>query len=228
MLRFMKSLCMALLCIVAMAIPAPSEESKTVTDEGVAAIQGNALDIAQGAALEDAKKRAVEQAIGILIGTQTHVENYQLISDKILSRNKQYIKKYNVTSETTDSGLLRVRINAEVAFDKLTKDLSAIGIHVSRTQKLRSVIITITGLDKVRFAKFKNVLQNQVRGIKGYHETSFDGTTAKISVESQNSAQILSDELLLRDFGDFTVEVVSLTANSIELKATTKKEKNKR
>jgi len=50
-----------------------AQETKTVTAEGVAAIQGNARDIARDAAIEDAQKRAVEQAIGILIDSQTQV-----------------------------------------------------------------------------------------------------------------------------------------------------------
>jgi len=383
---------MAVLVVAALACPVIAQESRIVTAEGVAAIQGDARDIARDAAIEDAQKRAVEQAIGILIDSQTQVENYQLISDRILSQTKGYIKRYNVTSETVDSGLLRVRINAEVALGQLTDDLSGIGILLGRMHKPRTIVmvaeqnigrgvyawwlgvhgeqtdisvvenafmdkftekgfefidhqvaskeikvsgayrvedlsvsqaktlagqadaevviigkavaklygdigggmksvqadlsaravridtgqviatatthaaavhiseitagtdalkkasnqaademiekilavyaketggtrsvnITINGLNKTQFAKFKDVLQNQVRGIKDLHERSFSGTTAKISVDSKNSAQTLSDEILLRNFGAFSVEVVGSTANSLELKVTPK------
>ncbi len=392
MIRLMKSLSMVVLGVAALALPVIAQESRTVAAEGVAAIQGDARDIARDAALEDAQKRAVEQAIGILIDSQTQVENYQLISDKILAQTKGYIKRYNVTSETVDSGLLRVRINAEVALGQLTEDLSGIGILLGRMHKPRTIVmvaeqnighgvyawwlgahgeqtdisvvenafmdkftekgfefidheiaakeikvtgayrvqdlsvaqaktlaaqadaevviigkavaklygeigggmksvqadlsaravridtgqviatatthaaavhiseitagtealrkasnqaademidkilavysketggtrsvnINITGLNKTQFVKFKDVLQNQVRGIKDLHERSFSGTTAKISVDSKNSAQTLSDEILLRNFGAFSVEVVSSTANSLELKVTPK------
>jgi len=391
MIRLVKSTCLAFFLISTAALPAISQESKTVTAEGVAAIQGNARDIARDAAIEDAQKRAVEQAIGILIDSQTQVENYQLISDKILSQTKGYIKRYNVTNETVDSGLLRVQINAEVALSRLTDDLSGIGIllgrmhkprtmvmvaeqnigrdsyawwletgeqtdisvvenafmdkflgkgfefidhqnaikeitvtgayrvqdlsttqaktlaaqadaevviigkaiaksygnigggmksiqadlavravrtdtgqviatstthaaavHISETTAgtealkkaaneaaedmmgkilavyskeaggTRSVNITVNGLNKTQFAKFKDMLLNQVRGIKDLHERSFSNVTAKISVDSKNSAQTLSDEILLRDFGAFTVEVTGSTANSLELKVTPK------
>ena len=120
---------------------ANAQESKTVTAEGVAAIQGNARDIARDAAIEDAQKRAVEQAIGILIDSQTQVENYQLISDKILSQTKGYIKRYNVASEAVDSGLLRVSINAEVALGQLTDDLTGIGILLGQLHKPRTMIM---------------------------------------------------------------------------------------
>jgi hypothetical protein len=392
MIRLVKSVCLAFFLIATAALPAISQESKTVTSEGVAAIQGNARDLARDAAIEDAQKRAVEQAIGILIDSQTQVENYQLISDKILSQTKGYIKRYNIASETVDSGLLRVQINAEVALGRLTDDLSGIGILLGRMHKprtmvmvteqnigrdvyawwmgahgeqtdisvvenafmekftekgfefidhqvaikeitvtgayrtedlsvaqaktlaaqadaevviigkaiatfyddigggmksiqadlavravridtgqviatasahaaavhiseitagtealkkaanqsaeemlskilavysketggTRSVNITVIGLNKTQFAKFKDVLLNQVRGIKDLHERSFSNVTAKISVDSKNSAQTLSDEILLRDFGAFTVEMMSSTANSLELKVTPK------
>jgi len=386
------SLFVLLALLFGTANPASAQESKTVAAEGVAAIQGNARDIARDAAIEDAQKRAVEQAIGILIDSQTQVENYQLISDKILSQTKGYIKRYNITSETADSGLLRVRINAEVALGQLTDDLTGIGILLGRMHKPRTMVmiaeqnvghgmyawwlgargeeadisvvenafmdkftekgfefidhqvaakeikvtgayrvqdlsnaqaktlasqadaevviigkaiaklygevgggmksvqadlsaravrtdtgqviatatvhaagvhiseitagaealkkaanqaseemigkilavyaketggtrpvsITILGLNKTQFVKFKDVLRNQVRGITDLHERSFANTTAKISVDSKSSAQVLSDELAQKDFGTFTVEVVSSTANSLELKVSPK------
>ncbi len=368
-----------------------AQETKTVTAEGVAAIQQGALDIARDAAIEDAQKRAVEQAVGIIIDSQTQVENFQLISDKILSQTKGYITRYSVTGERQDSGLLRVAITADVALSKLSDDLSGIGILMSQMHKPRTMIliaeqnigrdmnawwtgargetdmsvvenafmnkftekgfefidhevaskeirvtpaykvldltsmqakvlgqqaeaevvivgkavakfygdvgggmksvqadltakavrtdtgqviatstshaaavhiteitagtealkkaanqaaddmmqkilavyqketggtrpvaITIIGLTKVQFVKFKDVLRNQVRGIKDLHERSFAGNTAKIAVDSKSSAQVLSDELVMRDFGTFSVEVVGSTANSLELKVAPK------
>lgn len=368
------------------------QESRTVMAEGVAIIQQGAIDIARDSAIEDAQKRAVEQAIGILIDSQTQVENFQLISDKIFSQTKGYIRRYNIAGETTEGNLLRVRINAEVALGKLSDDLSAIGIllgqmHKPRTMIMiaeqnigsewyawwwgyhgqqtdigvventlmdklsekgfelidhevaakqikvtaaykiqnltvdqaktlgsradaevviigkavaklygevgggmksaqadlsaravridtgqvitsasthgaavhinemtagiealkkaaseaadqmitkilsvyskevggtRSINITINGLTKQQFVKFKDVLKNQVRAVKDLHERSFAGTTAKISVDSKSSAQALSDELQMRDFAGFSVEVTGSTANSLELKVTPK------
>jgi hypothetical protein len=392
MVRFIRLFGVLCLFLAASALSVSAQETKTVTAEGVAGIQGNAKDIARDAAIEDAQKRAVEQAIGILIDSQTQVENYQLISDKILSQTKGYITRYNVAGETEDSGLLRVRINAEVSLGKLTDDLSGIGILLGQMHKPRTMImvaeqninhewyawwwgyhgqamdmgvventiidvftqkgfefidhdaaeknikvtaaykiqdltadqartlgnqadaevvivgkavaklygdigggmmsaqadmsvrairtdtgqilasatthgaavhitpetagtealkkaanaaaeqmaekilavyskevggtksvnIVISGLNKTQFVKFKDVLRNQVRGIKDLHERSFANNTAKISVDTRGSAQSLSDELLLKDFGTFGVEVVSSTANSLELRVTPK------
>jgi hypothetical protein len=372
------------------------EEEKVVTSEGVAVVQGANMDIARDAAISDAQQRAVEQAIGILIDSQTQVENFQVISDNILSQTKGYIKSYNVVREVKEDNLLRVTITAHVSIGKLSDSLSAIGIlmgqvHKPRTMILvaeqnigqewhawwwsgpgavhaqqidmaitdntlmdkfvekgfemidhqaasqdikvtqaynvqdlsvqqartlgsqahaevvitgkglaklygnvggglksvqadlslravrtdtgqvlatatthaaavhiseitagndalkkaateaaeqlttkilaqyskevggtRSVNITVNGLNKTQFVKFKDVLRNQVRGIKGLNERSFQNGVAKMSVDSKNSAQIISDELSLRDFGTFSVEVVSSTANQLELKVVPK------
>ena len=211
--------------LVLIARHASTQETKTVTAEGVASIQQGALAVARDHAVEDAQKRAVEQAIGSVVDSQTQAENYQVISGKILSRIKVYIERYQVIGERQDSGLLRVRITADVSTGKLKEDLAAIGIHAQNTKeagRTRPVSITITGLNKTEFVQFTDVLRNQVRSIKDLHERSFTGSTARISVDSRSSAQMLSDELVLRDFGTFSVEVVGSTANSLELRVTSK------
>jgi len=48
---------------------------------------------------------------------------------------------------------------------------------------------------------------------KGLNERSFQNGVARTSVDSKNSAQSDSDELSLKDFGTFSVEVVSSTAS---------------
>ena len=385
-----------LLSLFLVTTPVLAQESKTVTAEGVAVVQGNNMDIARDAAIQDAQTRAVEQAIGTLIDSQTQVENYQVISDKILSQIKGYIKKYNIVRENKEDNLLRVTITAEVSLGQLSDDLSAIGmllgqmhkprtmilvaeqnigqewhawwwwspgtvhasqsdmgiidntlmdkfnekgfemidqqaasqdikvtqaynvqdlsvqqvktlgsqahaevvitgkgvaklygnvggglksvqadlslravrtdtgqvlatatthaaaVHISEitagndalkkaateaadqlTTKIlaqyskeaggtRSINITVNGLNKTQFVKFKDVLRNQVRGIKAVNERSFQNGVAKMSVDSKSSAQIVSDELSLKDFGTFTVEVVSSTANQLELRVVPK------
>ena len=117
----------------------PGDQDRYCRGRGRGAAES--VDIARDAAIEDAQKRAVEQAIGILIDSQTQVENYQLISDKILSQTKGYITRYNVTGETRDGALLRVRITAEVSLGKLTNDLSAIGILIGQMHKPRTMIM---------------------------------------------------------------------------------------
>ena len=53
---------------------------------------------------------------------------------------------------------------------------------------------------------------------KGLNEQSFQNGVTKLSVGSKSSAQIISDELSLKDFGTFAVEGVSSTANQLEIR----------
>ena len=140
MVRIIKC-CMVFSLMFLSAHLASAQETKTVSAEGVAAVQQNAVDIARDAAIEDAQKRAVEQAIGIMIDSQTQVENYQLISDRILSQIKGYINRYHVTGETRDGALLRVRITADVSLGNLGDDLSAIGVLMGQMHKPRTMIM---------------------------------------------------------------------------------------
>src|SRR5512135_1292282 len=125
MLRSLKALVLLFCIMAAAAALALAQETRSVSAEGVAAIQGNAKDIARDAAIEDAQKRAVEQAIGILIVSQT----------------KGYITHYSIAKESVDSGLLRVLINADVSLGKLTDDLSGIGILLGQMHKPRTMIM---------------------------------------------------------------------------------------
>jgi hypothetical protein len=122
-------------------------------------------------------------------------------------------------SEVT-AGIEALKKAANEASDQMLAKILA--VYSKEVGGLRSINITINGLDKTQFVKFKDVLRNQVRSIKDLHERSFSGTTAKISVDSKSSTQVLSDELLSRNFGSFTVEIISSTANTLELKVTPK------
>lgn len=199
-------------------------ETKSLISEGVASIEGD-NEHAHGVAIEDAKKRAVEQAIGMVVEARIQVRNYRLIDKKILSRSDAYITKYAVVNEIMEDSLLRVQINAEVAFDRLSEELSRIAItsgRMSTVDAAKSVSITIIGLNKAQFMKFMDEFKNHVRGVKNLRERSFMEKNARISVDIEGGAQSLSRELLRKGLGPFTVEVVGSAAQVLELKVTSK------
>jgi hypothetical protein len=124
----------------------------------------------------------------------------------------------HITPETAGTEALKKAANT--ASEQMMEKILA--VYSKEAGGTKSVNITISGLNKTQFVKFKDVLRNQVRGIKDLHERSFANNTAKISVDAKSSSQSISDELLLKDFGTFSVEVVGSTANSLELKITPK------
>ncbi len=211
------------LLMLAVLVPASSSpaEAGHVTAEGVAAIEGP-LPAARAAAVEDAQLNAVEQAVGILIGPQKQVEHYQAIRDTILLRAKGYVKHWQSVNERTDSGLLRVTLDAEIDMDKLANDLSAMGLRGKEKTGTRAVTILLTGITRQQLASFKEVLMKQVRGAANVDERSYSGNVAKVRVDTSNSVQALSDELTSRDFGGFSIEVTGSTSGSLELRVVQK------
>lgn len=117
-------------------------QSYTIESQGVAAIVQGSVDISRDKAIEDALRKAVEQATGSLIENQTLVENYQLISDKIYSQSRGYVQSYEVISEGADqAGLYRVSIKAEVRGGDLRNDLQALKVLMRQVRKPRVMVI---------------------------------------------------------------------------------------
>lgn len=118
-----------------------AQDTRQVTAEGVASL-GTDPAAARDKAIEDALRRAVEQAVGTMVESDTAVQNYQLLSDKIYSHSSGYVKNYSVVSENKDGGLLRVKITADVATGDLSNDLGGIGL-LQRRMKYPRVMVSI-------------------------------------------------------------------------------------
>jgi len=117
-------------------------EGIEVMVEGVGALpaQGGA-DIARDGALRDALRKAVEQGVGTLVSSETQVQNFQLLSDRIYSVSEGYVSSYRVIGERLDGALYRVNIRARVKLDRLESDLPAIGIIVLEQGRPRIAVL---------------------------------------------------------------------------------------
>ena len=112
-----------------------------VTAEGVAAITGNAT-LAREKAIDDALRRAVEQAVGTMISSDTLTNNFQLVHDKILAQTAGYVKSYQIAKEERTGDEYRVTVLADVGKDNLLRSLEALGLlHVLKEKPKVMVII---------------------------------------------------------------------------------------
>ena len=78
--------------LMSYAFPLIAQTPEPVEAEGVAAILNGDTDIARDKAIVDAQRKAVEQAAGVLISSESLVENYDLLSDRILTQSSGYIQ----------------------------------------------------------------------------------------------------------------------------------------
>ncbi|MFA4910416.1 MAG: flagellar assembly protein T N-terminal domain-containing protein, partial [Desulfobacteria bacterium] len=116
-------------------------QSQVVKAEGMGAIVNNDKAIARDNAIEDALRKAVEQAVGTLVSSETMVENFQLLSDSIYTKTEGYIQKYKIISEAPAENIYKVNIEATVALGNLKNDLAAVGLLMARKHKPRIMIM---------------------------------------------------------------------------------------
>lgn len=142
LLQRLATLLVLLVAFTILIIPSLSraegtEETKTVDAVGYAPVQGGNDALARDAAVEDAKRKAVEQAVGSMVSSDTVVENYQIIQDNVYTKTQGYIRNYSVLSESHTPELYNVTIRATVAVGSIKNDLDAIGLLHAKVEKPR-------------------------------------------------------------------------------------------
>jgi len=115
--------------------------AEMITADGFAAITAGNKVIARDKAVDDALRKAVEQAVGTMVSSDTMTESYKVIHDKILARTTGYVEKYKILSEGPEGDLYRVRIQAEIGRADLTSDLNALGLLHVMVEKPKVMVI---------------------------------------------------------------------------------------
>lgn len=98
-----------------------TEDTKTVIATGIG--------IDHESALKQGLRSAVEQAIGVYMKSESVVENFELISDKILSHSRGYVKSYEIIRERSEGGLINMSISAEVIVKQLEITLIELNLY---------------------------------------------------------------------------------------------------
>ncbi len=97
---------------------------KTVTAKGISFFEPGRELIARDKAIDEAKRAALEQAIGATVESSTTVENFTVIKDQIMSRTAGYLKNIKIIEEKkTDMGTIEVKIEADIETSAMLEDL---------------------------------------------------------------------------------------------------------
>ena len=97
-----------------------------VTVSGMAQIIDGNEPAAKDIALEDAQRQAVEQAMGTMLTSETLMENYQIVSDKVFAKSSGYIRKYSIIDSKPDGKNYKVTIKADVSEGDLANDVDGL------------------------------------------------------------------------------------------------------
>lgn len=179
--------------------PSYSQQITSITVEGIGAIVKGDLAIAKDNALNDALRKAVEQAVGTLVQAQTLVDKYQLISDEIYTKSQGYIKKYTIISEKSDlnQGILKVTIQADVSIGDIKNDLNAIGLLLERKNKPRMMVIIDEKIGSAESGYSPNLSESETVIIQKFTEKGFnfvDQATVKKNIKRNMALQAIAGD----------------------------------
>lgn len=131
-----------ILVLFSMTLLAYAQEPVWVMAKGAASTAKVPRGEARTLAIQDAQRNAVEQAIGTMLSSETLVENFILIKDKILTRVEGYVKKYELTEEKIEEGEYRVTIRAQVEQTSLADDIRALA-HILPRMNYPTIVIAM-------------------------------------------------------------------------------------
>jgi hypothetical protein len=140
----------SLICItILLLFPHTLLAGKLVTAKGISFFESGRELIARDKAIDDAKRAALEQAIGSTVESQTTVENFTVLKDQILSRTAGYLKNIKVIEEKkTGMGTYEVVIEADVETSAMIEDLDRFKKVLSWQKNPRISIIIDHNTDK--------------------------------------------------------------------------------
>lgn len=125
--------------------------------------------------IHDAQRNAVSQVLGVMLTSETLMENFLVLQDKILTRVSGYVKNYSILSQACTAGECTSTIRAEVESMDLADDVAALAgllprmnypsTVVSITQKAFSHDMNAVSID---LSTVEQKMQ-KVLGEKGFH-----------------------------------------------------------
>jgi len=134
--NFSKFLLLAIFCIAIVPVaaqPGGAPASTEITVVGVGTILANDLGAARDQAIEDGMRKAVQQALGTNLKSETLVENFQLVEDRILTWSAGYVKKYEILKEgKAQMDSYEVQMRALVNLAELRNDDGALAALLER------------------------------------------------------------------------------------------------
>ena len=217
---------LACVCAPVFHHAAAQNQTEIIEAEGVARIlQGN-TDIARDNAIVDAQRKAVEQAVGVLMSSESVVENYELLSDRILAQSAGYITKYHILDEQQEGDEYRVTIQATIGLGNLENDLEAIQHLIRQKGNPRMMFLIqeeITGL-KTAGVMSSDMSQAEAVLVQAFLEAGFevvDSATVAQNIRRDQALKAIEGDnvaaaALAQQYGADVIITAKVAANAGE------------
>ncbi len=120
----------------------PSTLSGQSNQSGDIVIEGLGLGANEAEALMAAKRDAVEKGIGMVLLSQTEIENFMMKRDMVITKTMGSVKKYDVISKTkAPDGAYKIKIKAVISRTTMHSDLAAFHILLESMEKPKVMVI---------------------------------------------------------------------------------------
>ncbi len=194
-------------------VPAGLQAGKTVTAKGLSFFEPGRELIAREKALDEAKRSAVEKAMGTTIESRTAVEDFQVVKDQIMSRSAGYLKDIKIIEENkTDLGTYEITIQAEVEIPDLVDDLDRFKKILKWQKNPRISVVVEPGLKADHLPTAKKTANQLIERLK------HDGFKVfKYSKKNKSQMGLLVGLSLELSTRNTTFQDLDLTLNEISL-----------
>ena len=190
---------LALFCLAtipAAAQPGSAPAATEITVVGVGSILANDIGAARDQAIDDGMRKAVQQALGTNLKSETLVENFQLVEDRILTWSAGYVKKYEILKEgKAQMDSYEVQMRALVNLAELRNDDGALAALLERENPRVMVLIAEQNIgDANNTLNYFNVdlTAAETAIIDVFRNKGFEVVDANQSKENQQRDQVLS------------------------------------
>lgn len=133
---FLTLLFVAILILTFSTLAFAASDLKTVTVTG--------YGVSQEAALNDALRNAVEQAVGTLVDSQTLVKNAEVVNDEIYTKSQGFVQNYDIINQSNQNNqvvlTVKVTINSSPNSKLMSKLQQLKLIHLIRDPRIAVII----------------------------------------------------------------------------------------
>ena len=183
---------MAVLALASLSTVRAEDAAKPETIDVVA----SGVGMNETEATKDALGNAVRRAIGAIVGTDSLVQNEEVVRDQILTYSDGFVEKYDVVGKpsTALNGLTSVTIRARIVRNKLIQKAKAANIYVVEVDGKGLFAEAVTKIEQKKSAlalitdEFKDMPQQlitaEIVGKPRYDEDEQQAiVTAKLAVD---------------------------------------------
>lgn len=119
-------------------------KTREITIEGKAAGENfNAMEQAK----QDALRRAVEQACGTFINTQTNTKNYAAVYDKVMASAAGYVEEFEVVAQRVEGGVSYCTVRAVVSTVSFESEWTRLAHTLAAEGNPRCMIVVLEDND---------------------------------------------------------------------------------